>query len=251
MSFSWTTFGFELLNFLILIWLLKRFLYRPVQQALQQRRQSIEKTLEAATQKEQQAESLLKQYEQQCQQWREEQQHQLEALQLELEERRRDALNALHKEMGVLSQKQRALDERQREMEREREQQQAMDNGRRFASRLLALCPLPELEARLLQLLAEELERAPEPLKSMVQREPVAPLLLETAFPLPAAAGGRLRSAAEGVMGRPVSWQTVVNPDLKAGGRLTVGGWMLGANLADELSAFVQMAPHEELQNEL
>ena len=30
MAFDWTTFGLEIINFLALLWILKRFLYRPV-----------------------------------------------------------------------------------------------------------------------------------------------------------------------------------------------------------------------------
>jgi F-type H+-transporting ATPase subunit b len=38
MSFSWTTFALQAVNFLILVWLLKRFVFRPVRAALDQRK---------------------------------------------------------------------------------------------------------------------------------------------------------------------------------------------------------------------
>ena len=48
MELDWTTFALEIINFLALIWILKRFLYRPVLATLGQRRAGIEATLNEA-----------------------------------------------------------------------------------------------------------------------------------------------------------------------------------------------------------
>ncbi|MEZ5438197.1 MAG: hypothetical protein R3F12_07555 [Lysobacteraceae bacterium] len=40
MHFDVWTFGLQLINFIILVWLLQRFLYRPVLRLLDQRRQA-------------------------------------------------------------------------------------------------------------------------------------------------------------------------------------------------------------------
>ena len=45
MEFDWTTFTLEIINFLILVWILKRFLYRPILDVIAKRRAGIEKTL--------------------------------------------------------------------------------------------------------------------------------------------------------------------------------------------------------------
>ena len=37
MQFDWTTFVLEVLNFLVLLWILKRFLYQPVLDVLDAR----------------------------------------------------------------------------------------------------------------------------------------------------------------------------------------------------------------------
>lgn len=41
MDFDWTTFILEIINFLILIWILKHFLYRPVLKVISERRSGI------------------------------------------------------------------------------------------------------------------------------------------------------------------------------------------------------------------
>ena len=45
MNFDWTTFALEAINFLILVWLLKRFLYRPILDAVARRQAAVARTL--------------------------------------------------------------------------------------------------------------------------------------------------------------------------------------------------------------
>ena len=48
MLIDWFTVGAQILNFLLLVWLLKRFLYRPILQAIDAREQKIAKALAEA-----------------------------------------------------------------------------------------------------------------------------------------------------------------------------------------------------------
>ena len=48
MEFSWTTFTFEVINFLALVWILQHFLYQPVTAAIARRKSAIESELAAA-----------------------------------------------------------------------------------------------------------------------------------------------------------------------------------------------------------
>jgi F-type H+-transporting ATPase subunit b len=62
MLIDWFTLGAQLANFLILVALLRRFLYRPILQAIAEREQSIAASLEAAAQREAEAERLRQEY---------------------------------------------------------------------------------------------------------------------------------------------------------------------------------------------
>ena len=48
MSFDWWTFGLQVINFLVLVWLLQRFLYKPVRRIIEQRRELAGKALSEA-----------------------------------------------------------------------------------------------------------------------------------------------------------------------------------------------------------
>lgn len=57
MEIDWFTIGAQILNFLVLVWLLKRFLYQPVLDAIDQREQRIAKALREAAESKTQAAS--------------------------------------------------------------------------------------------------------------------------------------------------------------------------------------------------
>ena len=63
MSFDWSTFLLEVLNFLVLVWLLQHFLYRPVLAVIERRRSESEKITDAAQALRAQAQALKTEYE--------------------------------------------------------------------------------------------------------------------------------------------------------------------------------------------
>ena len=62
MSVNWTIVVAQILNFLILVWLLKRFLYGPILQAMENRQKHLEETQEAANRTSEEAEDTLQAY---------------------------------------------------------------------------------------------------------------------------------------------------------------------------------------------
>ncbi|HVA76908.1 MAG TPA: F0F1 ATP synthase subunit B [Candidatus Binataceae bacterium] len=63
MSFSWTTFALQAVNFLVLVWLLKRFLFKPVAAIIAQRKDEISRALADAESLRQRAEQARKDFE--------------------------------------------------------------------------------------------------------------------------------------------------------------------------------------------
>ena len=62
MSVDWFTVAAQIVNFLILVWLLKKFLYKPVLTAMNKRQQKVQDELEQATTLAKSAEKEKKQY---------------------------------------------------------------------------------------------------------------------------------------------------------------------------------------------
>lgn len=62
MQIDWFTFAAQILNFLVLVWLLKRFLYGPILEAIAARERSINDRLQTAADREQAAEAARASY---------------------------------------------------------------------------------------------------------------------------------------------------------------------------------------------
>ncbi|MEH6626890.1 MAG: F0F1 ATP synthase subunit delta [Motiliproteus sp.] len=246
MTLNWSTLVLEIINFVVLMWLLQRFLYRPVQQLLERRQAELEHKLLEAEQQQQQAEALRQGYQSKINAWQQQQQQDKALLQIELEKRRKEALTQLQQSLQAAREKDQVLITRQRQQQRQQDQQQALDNGCRFASQLLQLCSGPELEQRLIELLIRELSSAPVTLCQALRRETSREIAIETTQPLAQQLRDTLQQQLEALLQDRVSCEELLNPQLIAGIRISLGGHVLGANIEDELHAFASISPQPE-----
>ena len=72
MQLDWSTFILEILNFLILVWILKRFLYKPILTMIAERKAAIEQTLATSERTQKEAQALREQYEHRQADWQRE-----------------------------------------------------------------------------------------------------------------------------------------------------------------------------------
>ena len=241
MEFDWTTFILEIINFLILVWILKRFLYRPVLGVVARRRAGIEKMLADARRIEAEAGELRQQNERRIAQWEEEKEAAQARLREELAEERERLMAALEASIAEERERRRVLDERhQRDFERAIEER-GIAQGAAFSARLLARLATPELEARLYALLLEDLRNLRAEDKQAVADAAAAPglqLKIQSAFVLDAGMRAELARALAEATGKALPVEYRENPELLAGFRVSIGPWILHANLRDELKFF-------------
>ncbi len=88
MELSWTTFILEIINFLVLVWVLKRLFYAPVKRVIAERRAAVEKTLRDAESSKREAQELQSKYEGRLREWEMEKERQKEEFRKELGEER-------------------------------------------------------------------------------------------------------------------------------------------------------------------
>eukprot|EP00906_Rhabdomonas_costata_P005328 RCo008000 len=101
MAFDWTTFSLEIINFLVLVWILKRFLYQPVLKTIAERRSGIERTLQNAQEKETSAFTLKTQYESRLADWEQEKLATRAHLSAEIAAERQRQMESLNKELAL------------------------------------------------------------------------------------------------------------------------------------------------------
>lgn len=246
MELNWSTFVLEIVNFLVLVWILKRFLYRPVLDIIAERRARIEKAMADAETLRRDAKELEDRYKNRLADWEREKNEARVRLRAELDAERLRLLAKLQAALEEERQRARTLEERRLGEEARRSEEIALAQAARFAARLLSRIAGPEVDGRLAALALEELsalpaERQQQLRDALAGSEPS--LRVASAYPLGKTQRTQLAQAFERLLGRPVTCEFVEDRTIQAGLRITVGAWVLQANLNDELKFFSEVMP--------
>ncbi len=246
MELNWTTFVLEILNFLVLVWLLKHFFYQPVKGVIARRQQAIEAQLQHAEEKQQQAVALRGQYENRLADWEQEREAARQQLAREMEAERERLQRELRQQMEAERQKSAVLAERTLAEQRRQVEVQALEQGARFVARLLEAVASPEVQDKLFEHLLQELQQLPPAQRDALQAlsDGSHPLTVEvlSAYPLSEAQQQLLREQVAARVPHHLQCTFREERKLIAGLRLTVGPWVMRANLHDELKTFAAIA---------
>lgn len=247
MAIDWTTFTLEIINFLVLVWILQHFFYRPVLETLARRRAGIERTLAEARDTETRAKALQAQFENRLADWEQEKAALRARFEQELTTERSRQMQALADALVQERERRAAQDAHRREALRLELESQALEQARRFATTLLARLASPELEARLVEAGLEDFAALPEAQCNglvTAARMPDARVLVTSAFPLTEEQQKRIGVALAARLGASPILDFRVDATLGAGLRLALGPWQLNFSLADELAQFAAATHH-------
>lgn len=239
MTFDWTTFLLELFNFFILLWILRRFLYRPVLEVIAARQRKIEEQLREADQARTEAHTARAACEERLAAWEKEKAKAHAALEKDIATERERLLAGVAEDVAEARARRQAQEERERQEWARLTEQRALELGGRFVAKLLERVASPELEGRLVEVALADLPNLPaEEMDKLRAALADDGLEVASAFPLAEAQRAALAEALRGLAGRPVSPVLREDPALLAGLRVHAGPWVLGANLRDELKFF-------------
>jgi F-type H+-transporting ATPase subunit b len=246
-TLSWPTFILEIVNFLVLVWILKRFLYRPILQAIEERKARIEKNLADAKARQMEAEALEQQFQKRLADWENEKQKLRAEVTEEIVARRTQLLAALDDSLKQERDKARVLEERRLSELHNNAEAAGIDAGLQFTARLLDRAASPPLEAKLIDLALEDLRALPpdqiERLRSAC-RGTNLPVKVTSAYEIGAAQRRAIEQALKNLTDG-AAIQFAEDSHLRAGLRISIGPWVLRANLADELELFARQVNHE------
>lgn len=239
MQIDWITVTAQIINFLVLVWLLQHFLYQPVIQAMDRREQRIADRLNEAGQRETEAREQMDEYRDK---------------QARLEEERQSLLEDYRRE--AREEKQRLLEEARGQVEETRRhwQRQASQEKREFlenlsrqtgrtvaeiAGKALADLADAELEERVVDLFIERLKDLDE---NALRDIPASggKLCVSTAHDLDQHRRGRITRALHEYIGKDLEIEYETAPDLVCGIRLGDEGHAVDWNLADYMSQITE-----------
>ena len=245
MELHWTTFALELLNFLVLVWVLKRLLYKPILNVIAERKAEIQNTLSTAETLRREAQALREQYENRQVEWNREKETVRNRMMEEVNAEKAGLLAALQYSLEQEREKAGALEERRLTDLTRQAENAAIAQGGQFAARLLARLASAELEAKLVEVMLEDLSRIPGEQLQTIRAACATgevPVIVTSAHGLSQPQRKSLLEALESLLGRSLACEWREDQGLMAGIRLSLGPWVLGANLHDELKAFAETA---------
>ena len=241
MDINWSTFFLEIINFLVLVWLLKRFFYKPIKKAIDERQQNITKKITEVEQKSIVADQMKETYKNRLASWEREKQLAREALNLELNS---EKVTQLEKLKSKLVQEKEKIEIAQIKSLNELKYQselQALKQGALFTSQLLKNITSKELELKLIETFIDQLGALSEDKKrSLFANNGIDDLIITvtSAYPLNENIKEQIGAALHKLLGKPLDINHNTDQNLIAGVRVNLGDTVLRANLLDELQFF-------------
>ena len=250
MQLDWTTFILEILNFLVLVWLLQRFLYRPILAMLDARQQRIAEQTELAENLRREAEALQNHYEARLAEWQQQQDAARRALDEELAQLRSSALAALQKTLADEEAKFRVRNQAATATREAALVREAAGKAYAQTAAMLQRLASPPLTSAIVDIFRDDLGQLPEPEQAALHKAAAGLIAasaveIASAHPLSDAEQVGLTQALSLAAGRELTFKFATDPALIAGLRAVVGECQLHANLADELAFFRRQTNHD------
>ncbi|WP_321395053.1 F0F1 ATP synthase subunit delta [uncultured Desulfuromusa sp.] len=245
MELNWSTLILEIINFLALIWILKHFFYKPVLNVIARRRAGIEELLANAQQLHNEADTLKSEYENRLVEWEKERQQARETLDQELNEERARQMETLQTLLILEREKEQVAETRRRVKSARAIESKALQQSAQFATRLLSLAVGPELEERLFDLLVSHLSTFSVDKTTVLwgkKRKTPEGITIASAYPLTDRQRTTLEKTLIGLLEKTAPIEYQQDPALLAGLSITIGDWVLHANIRDELKGFTEFA---------
>jgi F-type H+-transporting ATPase subunit b len=240
MQIDWFTVIAQVVNFLLLVWLLKRFLYGPILKAIDQREERVTQQLKNAEAEMAEAERLQHEYIGKNQAFDQERDQKMEQARSEAEAMKMELLQKAREEAEALAKRLQAAAQFQHAQARNKAVKQVGEEVMTIVEQILQDLADATLEHGTLNVFIKHLnsleytERT-ELQKALVGNDPK--LVVSTSFELTKAQRKTLSDAIDRVIGNRAEITFGVKPELVAGVELVANGYRLGWSIAEYLDS--------------
>jgi F-type H+-transporting ATPase subunit b len=238
MKFNIWTFIFQLINFVVLLLVLRRLLYRPVKEIMEKRRAAVRKTLEDAEKTKQEASALKEEYEIKKTEMDRLRGDVLDKAEEEADIRRKEILRKAEEEAKVIFQKERARLDFEKNKIESRLKENIVDTSLSYAASILSDLSDVNLHNRILEKLTGSVPDIVKEVKDLNIPADGLTIEIASAYPLPDSLTERLLEEFKPVYHGRVSVKAVVEPGLISGAVVRVLDMVYDASLKGQLQAF-------------
>lgn len=235
------TFTLEIVNFLVLLWLLKRFLYKPVKSAIAQRQLGLTQALDDAQSLKNNAATLEQEYRVQLEHWEQEKALQQEQLRQALIQERDTAMEKMAAAAEAEKKRLMSLIEQDHALQKQQLHHQASKEALKITTRMLQRLQGETLDQLLIKVLVEDLASMPDDemqTLSNTLKQQNGLITVNLAHEQTTEQNRSLEQSLINSFGQPIRLNTQLQPELMSGLHLSIGAHVLQVSLKDELAFF-------------
>ena len=238
MLIDWFTVIAQIINFLVLVYLLKRFLYGPIIRAMDEREKKIALSLEGARKKKDEADLEAKDYRRKNREFDEHREEMFSQIKEEAEVRRKDLINEARNQVDAGRTKWYEAIQREREAFLQDLRRRAGRQTCAISRQVLKEMADVDLEDHVIHVFIKRLlslnKDETEALKESIHRLPQK-ISVRSAFKIPGKPAGEIKEVLQNQADGHVDVQFEVSPDLICGIELKFQGSRISWNVDDYL----------------
>jgi len=236
MKFDPWTFVFQIVNFVVLLLILKRILYKPVREIMEKRRTLAAKAMDEAQSALKEAQELKSSHQEELETFRNRRTELTEAMKNEVAEERRKLLAEAAEAVKRHADKERALFDAGEKRQEAQLKELAIDTAELYAAALFQDVADEELHRALYRRLLGEADRVAAALSETADGHQTLGIEVTSAWPLREKEERRLHEALEAGIGDRLMLSTTVDRTLIAGIRIRVADTVYDASLRGQLN---------------
>ncbi|PLW82432.1 ATP synthase F0 subunit B [Kineobactrum sediminis] len=236
MTIDWITVTAQIINFLILVWLLQHFLYQPITNAMQRREEHIAERLEEAEKREQEADQRAQDYREKSERLEQDTEQIQQRAEREADRKKKELLNEAREEVSKTRSNWQTQVRDEKEDFLNNLRHQTTDTVAIVARKALGDLADSALEEQIVQSFIARLQSLDEKSRKSIVKEGEK-VTISSAFELDSSVRGKLTRAVHKHLEEHLEVDYRQSPELLCGVELSSGGTSLGWNLANYLEA--------------
>jgi F-type H+-transporting ATPase subunit b len=240
MKIDWFTVIAQVINFLILVWLLKKFLYKPVLNAIAEREKKVDTQLSDAATKMVEANDKLKEYQDKNIEFDQKKKGMMDEVVKQSEEQKQNLFDKARKDAEALRlQLEKAVKEKEENLEKEiaeKTKQEVFAISRKTLKDLAD----KDLEDQVVNTFISKLKESSETVKQEIQSIFISgkpDLAIKSAFELSDKQEEEIKNAVKTLSEKELAFRFEIDPQLISGIELSVNGYKVGWNISEYLTS--------------
>jgi len=252
---DWFTFVAQIVNFLILLWLLQRYLYKPVLQVMEKREKEITDRLEEARLTLVEAQEQLSEYQQKLEQIKVNEKSMIEEARQEAEEYRKNLLTEARYDIEKMQDRWRKTIDEEKEQFLTELEERSFEKVLEAVRKIIRELADQELEHHVLTSLIQKVETISAEQIEIFTSSSDHKLNISTAFSLKKQDRLKIEAILKEVFDKDITCIFNEKPELGVGIEIRTSGWKMGWNLKSylaemraEMASFLKDPAGEKVQ---